>query len=86
MIRQYLSNNNETATIAFRQKFLPTKQPLRQEAKQVPHLSRNSSEDCFPSVSEGILVILLATLVSISNPTIVGSSTYVSRIQASKNM
>jgi hypothetical protein len=28
MIGQYLPNNNETATVAFRQKKLPTKQPL----------------------------------------------------------
>jgi hypothetical protein len=26
MIEQYLPNNNETATVTFRQKFLPTKQ------------------------------------------------------------
>jgi hypothetical protein len=28
MIGQYLPNNNETATVAFHQKILPTKQPL----------------------------------------------------------
>jgi hypothetical protein len=27
MIRQYLPNNNETATVTFRQEILPTKQP-----------------------------------------------------------
>jgi hypothetical protein len=35
MIGQYLPNNNETATVAFRQKILPTKQPL--EVTTVQH-------------------------------------------------
>jgi hypothetical protein len=36
MIKQYLPNSNETATVAFRQKILPTKQPLAAVQCAVP--------------------------------------------------
>jgi hypothetical protein len=40
MIGQYLPNNNETATVAFSQKILPTKQPLSASKQQIRHTYR----------------------------------------------
>jgi hypothetical protein len=41
MIEQYLPNNNETATVAFRQKFCQLNSPINNDSFVVTNLSMN---------------------------------------------